>query len=271
MNRGLLIKALREVWPVTLLCGVGVMAFEMLLPVVLASFEDQIAAQWFQVEFLQVFVRALLGSEMGDKIDIGMLRSIAWVHPVVLAMLWAHEITLCTRLPAGEVDRGTIDVLFGTPVSRWCAYICETVVWMVAGAVVIGMGLVGAWCGNLMASPESRPSVGQILVIVVNLYCLYLAVGGMALLISSLSDRRGRAVATAFGVVLASFFLNFLTQFWTPAKHISFLGIMNYYKPLLVLRKASWPVEDMTVLLSCGLVLWVAGGVIFNRRDVCTV
>ena len=46
---------------------------------------------------------------------------------------------------------------------------------------------------------------------------------------------------------------------------------MNYYKPLLVLRDAAWPVRDMLVLAMMGVAAWLAGGVLFSRRDICTV
>lgn len=271
MNRGLISKSVREVWSITVLCGLGVMVFEVLIACILRSFEPQLTDYWLEVEFIQVFVKALLGSEIGDSVGPGVWRSIAWVHPVILALLWAHEITLCTRVPAGEVDRGTIDVLFGLPVSRWRVYLCETLVWLVAGLAVIGMGLAGSVLGDLTTPSEARPAPGRVIIAAANLYCLYLAVGGLALLISSLSDRRGRAVAVAFGVVLASFLLSFLAQLWEPAKSLSFLSMLNYHQPLLILREAAWPVKDMVTLTACAAVLWLAGAVFFVRRDICTV
>jgi len=30
-----------------------------------------------------------------------------------LALTWAHALLCCTRVPAGDVDRGTADILFG--------------------------------------------------------------------------------------------------------------------------------------------------------------
>ncbi len=72
-----------------------------------------------------------------------------------------------------------------------------------------------------------------------NLFLLYTAVGGLALLVSSLSDRRGRTVAVVFGVVLVSFFLNFLTQLWEPARSLSFLGVLHYYRPFITIRDAT--------------------------------
>ena len=85
-----------------------------------------------------------------------------------------------------------------------------------------------------------------------------------------MSERRGRAVAVVFAMVLASFFLNVLAQFWSVAERLSFLSVLHYYKPFAILQEAAWPVKDMLILGCCGAVLWSAGGFIFARRNICT-
>ena len=72
-------------------------------------------------------------------------------------------------------------------------------------------------------------------------------------------------------IVVASFLLNYLSQFWQPAQDIAFLGMLRYYRPLFILRDGTWPLRDMMVLLGAGAVLWIAGGVIFSRRDLSTL
>ncbi len=121
-----------------------------------------------------------------------------------------------------------------------------------------------------------RPAFMVLFRVAVNFYCLYLAVGGIAFLVSSLSDRRGRAMGVVFGVLLASFLLNFIAQFWEPARYVSFLSLLNYYQPLALLQSpdtgwAAWPVTDMAVLTGIGVALWAVGGTCFARRDICTV
>ena len=108
-------------------------------------------------------------------------------------------------------------------------------------------------------------------IVIANLFCLYLAVGGLGWLISSLSERRGKAIAIVFSILLASFLLSFLAQFWEPARRISWIGLLNYYQPLAILQSESWPWRNMAVLTVFGGVCWLVGGVIFARRDIRTV
>ncbi len=277
MNRGIILKAVHESAGVTALLAAALMLVEAILAYVLPTFVEGLSGTLLQLEFFRTIIQAMLGTDVGEYLSPEAFSAIAWVHPVVLAIFWTHAILFCTRVPVGEIDRGTIDVLFGLPVSRFEVYASETVVFFGTGVVVVIMGLLGHRLGIMSVAAARRPGFATLLVVVANLYCLYLAVGGLAYLVSSMSNRRGRAIGIVFALLLASFLLNFLAQFWEPAKKIAFLSVLNYYQPLLVLRDAaggSWPrfpVADMLTLAIAGCVLWTAGAVCFARRDICTV
>lgn len=271
MNRGLLQKTLSETWQMSLLIGIALVAVEAVLAFALPTFYEDLTGTFFQAKFIQDMIKALAGTEVVGALGPASFSAIAWVSPVVLALCWAHAIVFCTRLPAGEIDRGTIDVLFGLPVSRWRLYLNETAVWLAYGMVLILACLLGNVAGGTAIDPHLRPPLRRVLAVMVNLYCLYLAVGGLAWLVSASSDRRGRAVATVFGIVLGSFLLNFLAQFWGPAGHVSFLSLLSYYRPVAILQEGSWPVADMAVLAGAGAAFWLVAGLIFARRDICTV
>ena len=271
MNLGVIRKAVREAWLLTLILGAALMLTEGLLAYVLPTFRQEIAGAWESIEFVQNLLKALVGSDLGDMVGPHVFQALPWVHPVVLAIICAHELTFCSRLPAGEIDRGTIDILFGLPVSRWQVYFSETLVFLLSGVVLFGMGLVGNYVGSLLARADSFPTTGRLAAILVNGYCLYLAVGGISYFFSSLSDRRGRAVGWGLAVILSSFLLSFLTPFWEPANSISFLSLLDYYRPAVVFQEGGWPLKDMAVLVIVGGFFWMLGGVIFDRRDIRTV
>ncbi|MBI4604092.1 MAG: ABC transporter permease subunit [Planctomycetes bacterium] len=271
MNRGLLLKSARELWPATVLFGLAIGLVEAVLAYVLPTFQEQLAAQWGQLRFLQGLIRAMLGTEAAGALGPDMLLSIAWVHPVVLALAWGHAIVVATRVPAGEVDRGTVDLLLGLPVSRWELYLSETAACILSGLAVLAMACLGNVAGSSAALAGPRPDPGRLTIILANLLCLYLAVAGFTWLIAAWSDRRGKAMATAFALVLASFLLNYLAQLWEPAKRVSFLSVVSYYRPLFALRDGAWPAGDMVVLAVAALASWLAAGIVFSRRDLSTV
>jgi ABC-type transport system involved in multi-copper enzyme maturation permease subunit len=271
VNRGLLIKSMREAAAATAILCVALLLIEVILASILPTLWNEFSGMLLQIEFFQAIIKALLGTDIGDMLGPEALMAIAWVHPVVLAIIWTHAIVLCTRVPAGEIDRGTVDVLFGLPVSRWCAYWTETAVLAGSGVFLIAMGLLGHRLGLLTAEWDQKPALGPLIAVTANFFCLYLAVGGLAMLVSAVSDRRGRAIAVIFAILLASFLLNFLAQFWRPAEMVSFLSVLSYHKPLIVMRSGGWPLGDMAVLFGFAVATWLAGGIWFARRDICTV
>lgn len=270
MNTGLLRKALRELLLTTLLLGAFLGLAEGLLTYVLTSRQAQFAQRIADVPFLQSFLKGLLGVETAGAIGPGMLAAVAWVHPVILSIAWAHAIIVATRVPAGEIERGTIDVLLGLPISRRELWLTETVACVLAGAAVMLAAAAGHLLGARFLDPALRLPPERVGIIVVNLFAVYLAVGALAMLLSALSDRRGRAIAIAFGIAVSSILINYLSQVWASAESIAFLSILQYHRPLLVMRDGAWPVRDLAVLGSVSLAFWLAAGVVMSRRDVTT-
>jgi ABC-type transport system involved in multi-copper enzyme maturation permease subunit len=271
MNRGLITRAFREMWSTTLLLGLVLMGVEAALAFVLPRFSGQFSQEWLQMEFARGIMQAMLGAEITDRIGPQMFQAVAWVHPVVLALAWAHALVCCTRVPAGEVDRGTIDVLLGLPVSRWEVFLSETFTWMACGAVLLAAALAGNILGALALPLDQRPHLSRLLPVLLNLGCLYGAVGGLAWLVSSLSNRRGRAMTIVFLILLALFLLNYLAPFWPRLGKFAWLSPLHYHRPVEVLASGAWPWTDMSVLATVGGMFWLAGGFIFARRDLCTV
>jgi hypothetical protein len=269
--RGLFSKTLHEVWLPTLLFGCSLLVVKALLTHVLPQIQEGLGDVFDQIPFVRSMLTALLGTELGEEISARTMQAFLWVHPVVLALLWAHEIAFCTRMPAGEIDRGTIDVLLSLPVSRRAVYACESIVWLVSGLLLLGMGLLGHRIAAPAMPEQMRPELSRAVLVTANLYCVYVAVGGIAFLVSALSDHRGPAMAIVFAIVLASFLLNFVAQFWDPARQIAFLSVMQYYQPARILQSGHLPIRDVAVLLLVGGSTWFLGGEVVARRSICTV
>jgi hypothetical protein len=137
--------------------------------------------------------------------------------------------------------------------------------------VLICFAALGNVLGSLNLSPDARGGPSELLIVLTNLLCLYVTVGAAAWLSSAMSDRRGRAIGVVFVLLLASFLLNYLAQFWKPAQRIEFLSLLRYYRPLLILRDGTWPLKDLAVLLGVAVAFWLAGGAILARRDLATL
>lgn len=271
MNRGLVLRAIRELWPTTLVLGLVLLGVEAALGFVVPRFSAQFSKEWLQIDFARGIVQAMLGTELGERPAAHIFQAIAWAHPLVLSLVVAHAMISCTRVPAGEVDRGTADVILGLPVSRWEIFFSETAVWLAGGVVLLAAALAGNTLGSLGLPRDQRPEIARVLIVLVNLFAFYVASGGLAWLVSSLNDRRGRAMTIVFLIMLSLFLLDYLAQFWHPLQSFVFLSPLHYHRPANAFLNATWPARDLAVLFVVGLFLSLAGGAVFSRRDLCTV
>ena len=268
---GLLSKIWMEVrWPV-LWFSLGLCAIMGLLTALLPKILGNIHTIFSKMPIVKPLITALLGVDPGDQMSSQLSQAFLWVHPTVLTLLWGHEVMYCSRVPAGEIDRGTADFLLCLPVSRWKVFSAETIGWLISGVCILVSGYVGHLIASLTVQPEMRLSPSHTLMVMANLAAVYLAVGSFAFFLSALSDRRSRAIGVVFAIMLASFLLNFLAQFQDWAKGISWLSVMEYYRPAIIIQTGAFPWTDVGVLLCIALTFWIAGGVIFRMRSICTV
>jgi beta-exotoxin I transport system permease protein len=297
---GLLRKIYIEArWPVVWF-STGLALIMALMTSLLPRVLGDIGRIFDRLPFVRPLITALLGVDPGEQLTAQMSQAFLWVHPTVLTLIWAHAVMYCTRLPAGEVDRGTVDFLLGLPVSRWKVFIAETIGWLVSGIVILAAGYGGHTIASRWLQPDMMPPVKISLSVLINLFCVYLVVGGFSFLISSLSDRRGRAVGVIFAVLLMSFLLNFVAQFWDPLNPesataampsingiqlsppdqsdspdaggitLATFSLMDYYRPAVIIQSEEFPTQDLTVLLTLFGITWCTAGVIFHRRSICT-
>lgn len=268
--RGLFLKIFRETWLTFLLFGLGFMLIIAVLTFVIPQMQDSMGDVFENIPFVKTFLSAMIGTEIGDQLTAQMMQAMQWVHPTVLAILWTSEIIFCTRMPAGEIDRGTADILFSLPVSRRKIYFSESIIWMLGGLFILLMGFAGHQFTVNIWADSIHPSNSTIAMILINLYCVYLFVGGFSFFISSFCNLRGRAMGIIFAFVLISFLHNFLGQFWEPAKSVSFLNMMTYYQPAQILRTEEFPINHVMFLITIGGLFWIAGCEILARRNITT-
>ncbi len=270
MNLGLVQRALREIVPVSLVFGPLLAAIAALLGFALPRIANRIANPSFLPPAARQLRDSLLGIDTTSANPSDIVFALAWSHPVILILVFAHATITCTRVPAAEIERGTIDVLFALPVTRLRLFVSETAAWLMCAACVIACVYAGSFIGTRFISPNLRPDFSRLLVILINLAAMYGAVGCLALAACACSDRRGRAVILVVVLTVGSLLLNFLEPLWEPARHVAFMSILHYYRPINVLMSGAWPWRDLAILGGLALSLWTFASIVLSRRDITT-
>lgn len=269
--RGLLNRIRMEMqWPACWF-GIGLFVAMGLLTALLPKVLGNIHEMFERLPLIKPLITALLGVDPGENLSAQLSQAFLWTHPTVLTLTWAWELMYCSRLPAGEIDRGTADFLLCLPASRTTLFAAESLGWLFSGLLLLAAGYSGHMLATSFVHPEMRLTTRSTLLVLSNFAALYLAVGGLAFLFSALSDRRGRAIGVVFAMLLASFLLNFLAQFQEWAKRISWLSMMEYYRPAIVIQSNEPPLSDIAVLLGIAALTWTAALAVFRGRSICTV
>jgi ABC-2 type transport system permease protein len=271
VNFALLVKTLRDSRVLLIVLALAIVGFEFLFLRAISEFGDDMLRFWAGRPAFAKFAKIVLGAELGDNITKTMLVIIGFAHPFLYACVWAFILATVTRSLAGELDRGTADLLLSLPLSRTTIYITITVAWVLCGIVMNLAPLVGIWISKQYYHDVQAPDMHRLRLLCANLFMLYLAIGGITALAATLVARRGPAIAIVLGVLLASVLINFLANFWPPAERLAFLGLLDYYKPLPIVTSGQFPQRNAAVLAGVALVAWLLGLWRFQRRDIPAV
>ena len=269
MNPGILSKTWREIWLATLLFLLAFAGFQILLlriyPEIFSNYQEL-----FQAGFMKNIFKAVLGAEVSEKIGPELPKALMWAHPLIIALLFAHAIMLFTRIPAGEVGSGTIDILLSWPVSRKNIFLTNAFVCLLAGLAIIFAGFLSHLIFSRFAPPDYRIPPGTLAMIAFNMFCLYIAVTGIINWVTSLCSQRAKSVGISFAILISFDLIDYVSEFWAPAKNLSYITIWHYYQPLDILNSHSFPLLNISILLALGIISYVLSLTSFSKRNICT-
>lgn len=227
------------------------------------------------------------------------MLSIGYVHPLMQIILCIWAIGRASLALAGELDRGTLELLLAQPVPRGRLVTAHFIVDLLTIPLLAGSMWLGTWCGYQLLGPfevnleEAKkqfamlpfqvkvdPAFLQVDVwafapAVFNIMSLMFAVSGMTMAISAAGRFRGRVLGVSVVTFLVMFLLNVIAQLWDTIAPIRPATVFYYYQPQAIVLSGKWNVTTpfgivnaTLVLLTLGLVGYIAAWTWFRRRDL---
>ncbi len=228
---------------------------------------ERVKALLQYVDMLPDFIKAFMGGEVLQVGNIAGLIAIGYQDPFVLLLYMLYAVGVPTALLAGEVQRGTMELILSRHATKTHIYICAgliTVVGMYALVLIMFTGTVVAT--RLYDFYQEVPLYSFFKIAIVG-GMLASAVGGIALLAAA-CFRRGLAVSLTVAYLVVNYFISIIADWWPRMKWLEPATIFNYVDGPAMFDKPGWPIGDICVLLSLLAVSTVAGGVIWSRRDL---
>ncbi len=219
------------------------------------------------LDMLPSFIKTALGGEALKVGNVSGLIAIGYNDPLVLVLYMLFAVGVPTGLLAGEVQKGTMELILSRHVSKNHVYICSgliTIIGMFALVLVMFLGTV--FSINLFDFGQNIP-IYSFFKAAINGGILASAVGGIALLAAA-CFQRNTAVWVTVAYLVVNYFVSIIAEWWPRMKWMYPASIFYYVDGEKIFTEAGWPVGDMFVLVSILVVSTLLGGVIWSRRDL---
>ena len=223
--------------------------------------------EWIELPWVRAFLQAMVGADMAEGFTPNGITSFAFSHPFTWVVLVTFMLTLTSGVLVGEVDRGTMDLLAGLPVSRVSIYASVSGVILLMGLPLCWAMWSGVAFGRRVVGGD-QISMEHLQAVAWHLYVTYVYVACFGMAVSAISKRRGNAIAFAFAAIFGSFVLNFLCALWPAARKVEWLSFLHFYTPLPIARTGEIMQKHMLILLIGAAAWWTLGLIVFCRRDI---
>jgi hypothetical protein len=160
-----------------------------------------------------------------------------------------------------------MDLLGALPLSRAAVYNSLAVTTLAMGLPLCWLVWLGVLAGTRVAGTQDV-HMDVLVRVAWHLCATYTLIVSFATAISAACNRRGVAVAAAFFLVFYAFVLNMLRAMWPALDVLDWTSFLSYYQTFLIVRDEAYRWKDMAVLLGAAAAWWVAGLLVFTRRDV---
>lgn len=217
------------------------------------------------LEKLPEGIRAIISVQPGEQFTFERWIAVAHTHPVWLILILAFPLATGLSGIAGGLADGTLENVLAQPVSR-TTYYAALAAHLAAGttAIVLASSL-GAVAASRVVDLPGELRTATLMQLGMSGWLLALSVGGIALLISSLSERGRGAGTWAIGTVVTFFAIRFLAEMWPAAAWTGQFSIFFYHHPQSIIRDGLSPVSA-GVLAGVAAVCAAFGLAVFRRR-----
>ena len=210
--------------------------------------------------------------------------AIVFVHPILTigTALWA--IARGSDCVSGEIGRGTMEMLLAQPVTRTAIFATQAIVTVLGAAFLAAATLIGTALGLTTVQLDGDVSTSRFVPAAVVLFALTFCLSGISALASSWGSQRSRTIGLMGGVYIVATVMAIVGRMSDGWQWMRYFTFMSAYEPQAMVARPSeaWNVlayDDgklagiglggrILVLLAMGLVCYLAGGLIFNRREI---
>jgi ABC-2 type transport system permease protein len=220
------------------------------------------------LKLLPGVITTALGGEALQLGNVTGLVSVGYQHPLVLTLFMLFAVAVPTGLLAGQVQQGTMELILSRPTTKTQVYVCAGVVTLLGMVGLAGVMFLGTVAGSRLYTFDQPLSLQPFLRAAQMAGLAAGTVGAIALLAGAAFRRRGTAVGVTGAFLVVNYAVAVIAPWWPWMWPLSRYSLFYYIDLTPAFLGRPWPVSDLVVLGSIFMVSAVAGGIIWQRRDL---
>jgi ABC-2 type transport system permease protein len=209
---------------------------------------------------------ALINQDLLNTVSAQGIIGVGYTHPFALIMMAVWAVRVPSAALAGEIGRGTMDLVGARPVTRY-AQIAAALLALLGGLTILALA---AWMGTLaglMGRPLEGVTAWQYVPVAAALWLTFACFGTVGILVSALAREAGAAIAWISALMAGSYVLDYAARVWPRIASLRPLSLFRYYEPQQVVREGLAR-PDVVVLAAVAASALLLAFAVFSRRDL---
>ena len=244
----------------------SIISFQVLIALVWNSLGETVAVGF--IELLPDDIKNLMESQFGFIPSSGIGGWLASLnrHPIYIVLFSAFAISVGVSSVAREIETGSILYVLSKPVSR-SKFLLEKIVAAIIGISILNLvALIGLLLSLVFFSNENPQY--SFFYVSLNSLLLFCTVNSIAVMISAGSEDSGAVTGKTTAVILAMYFIDFLSNVWPYVSPLGFISIFHYYQPSKIIENGLLPWSDFSVLIILAVIFYGIAIFVFKNRDI---
>ena len=209
---------------------------------------------------------ALLNQDLVATVSAQGIIGVGYTHPFALILMAVWAVRVPSAALAGEIGRGTMDLVATRPVVRG-AQVVAAFLALLAGLTVLALA---AWLGTfvgLVGRPLEGVTPWRYFPVATAMWLCFVAAGTVGILVSALAREAGAAIAWTSGLMAGSYVLDYAARVWPKIASLRPASLFRYYEPQQVVT-AGLGASDVEVFGLVAAVALLAAFAVFSSRDL---
>ncbi len=167
---------------------------------------------------------------------------------------------------AGEVDKGTMEMILSQPVSRIKIFIVRYLAGLTNFLIFTFVSVFAVVPLTLMHGIEF--DIKSLTIFFLEAFLFGLAIYSLSMFSSSMFSDKGKASLVTSGVLIIMYVANIVAGLKDSFSDLKYFSFFHYYNPSSALVKNTIPDWTVLVFLGFSLVMFISAIFWFNKRDI---